>query len=93
MPSSRSTGGYERSIESIGGRTMTGRSCSVNQLQAGAAPLANVKQPFVKRLFDGREPVDRGRPVQPREVDPGTGQGRRDLPVAVDAMLGEPVGE
>jgi predicted permease len=46
-------------LESIGGRTMAGRSFTANDLRAGAAPVAIVNQPFVDRFFNGRSPVGR----------------------------------
>ncbi|MGH9219176.1 MAG: FtsX-like permease family protein, partial [Vicinamibacterales bacterium] len=46
-------------LESIGGRTITGRSFAANDFLAGAAPVAIVNQPFVDRFFDGRSPVGR----------------------------------
>ena len=46
-------------LESIGGRTMAGRSFTANDFLAGAAPVAIVNQPFVDRFFDGRSPVGR----------------------------------
>ncbi|MCC7126703.1 MAG: FtsX-like permease family protein [Acidobacteria bacterium] len=49
-------------LESVGGRTMTGRSFTANDFVSGAAPVAIVNQPFVDRFFDGRSPI--GRRVQ-----------------------------
>lgn len=46
-------------LESIGGRTMTGRSFTANDFLAGAAPVAIVNQPFVDRFFNGGSPVGR----------------------------------
>lgn len=46
-------------LESIGGRTLAGRSFTANDFLAGAAPVAIVNQPFVDRFFNGRSPVGR----------------------------------
>jgi putative ABC transport system permease protein len=46
-------------LESIGGRTMAGRSFTAGDFLAGAAPVAIVNQPFVDRFFNGRSPVGR----------------------------------
>lgn len=46
-------------LESIGGRTVAGRSFTANDILAGAAPVAIVNQPFVDRFFNGRSPVGR----------------------------------
>ena len=46
-------------LESIGGRTMIGRSFTASDFLAGAAPVAIVNQPFVDRFFNGRSPVGR----------------------------------
>ncbi len=46
-------------LESIGGRTMAGRSFTANDFVVGAAPVAIVNQPFVDRFFAGRSPVGR----------------------------------
>jgi predicted permease len=46
-------------LESIGGRTMTGRSFTANDSLGGAARVAIVNQPFVDRYFNGRSPVGR----------------------------------
>jgi len=44
-------------LESIGGRTMAGRSFSAGDFLPGAAPVAIVNQVFVERFFRGRSPV------------------------------------
>jgi predicted permease len=46
-------------LESIGGRTMTGRTLTTNDFLGGAAGVAIVNQPFVDRFFEGRSPVGR----------------------------------
>ena len=46
-------------LESIGGRTMTGRTFTTNDFLAGAAPVAIVNQPFVDNFLNGRSPVGR----------------------------------
>jgi hypothetical protein len=46
-------------LESIGGRTMAGRSFTANDFVAGAAAVVIVNQPFVERFFDGRMPLGR----------------------------------
>ncbi len=55
-PATEVTDGF---LESIGGRTMAGRSFTANDFLAGAAPVAIVNQPFVDRFFNGRSPVGR----------------------------------
>jgi predicted permease len=46
-------------LESIGGRTLTGRSFIASDLLPGAAPVAIVNQQFAERFFNGRSPVGR----------------------------------
>jgi predicted permease len=46
-------------LESIGGRTIAGRSFTAHDSLAGAAPVAIVNQPFVDRFFGGRSPIGR----------------------------------
>jgi putative ABC transport system permease protein len=46
-------------LESIGGRTLAGRSFTANDFLGGAAAVAVVNQPFVERFFDGRSPIGR----------------------------------
>lgn len=46
-------------LESIGGRTVAGRSFSGSDFETGAAPVVIVNQPFVDRFFAGRSPLGR----------------------------------
>jgi putative ABC transport system permease protein len=46
-------------LESIGGRTLAGRSFTANDFLRGAAAVVVVNQPFVDRFFNGRSPVGR----------------------------------
>jgi putative ABC transport system permease protein len=54
-------------LESIGGRTMAGRSFTANDFLDGAAAVAIVNQPFVERFFGGRSPVGRRLQVSTHE--------------------------
>ncbi len=53
-PATEVTDGF---LETIGGRTIAGRSFTASDFQAGAAPVAIVNQPFTARFFNGRSPV------------------------------------
>ena len=54
-------------LESVGGRTIAGRSFTANDFVGGAAAAVIVNQPFVKRFFDGRSPVGRRVKVSTQE--------------------------
>lgn len=54
-------------LESIGGRTMAGRSFTANDFLGGAAAVAIVNQPFVERFFDGHTPLGRRIKVSTQE--------------------------
>ena len=54
-------------LESIGGRTMAGRSFTASDFLGGAAGVVIVNQPFVDRFFDGRSPVGRRVKVSTQE--------------------------
>ena len=54
-------------LESIGGRTMAGRSFTTNDFLGGAAAVVIVNQPFVERFFDGRSPIGRRVKVSTQE--------------------------
>lgn len=63
-PATEVTDGF---LESIGGRTMAGRSFTANDFLGGAAAVVIVNQPFVERFFDGRSPVGRRVKVSTQE--------------------------
>jgi MacB-like periplasmic core domain len=46
-------------LEAIGARTLSGRLFTAADFNAGAAPVAVVNEPFVRKFLGGRNPIGR----------------------------------
>ena len=78
-------------LEAIGGRAIAGRVFTASDFLAGAAPVAVVNEPFVKKFLGGRNPI--GRRIRVEGVNAsGTQEPWREI-VGVVPDLGLSVGD
>jgi predicted permease len=65
-------------LEAIGARTLAGRLFTASDFTAGAAPVAVVNEPFVKKFLGGRNPIGRRIRIEGVRVD-GSQQPWREI--------------